>query len=107
MPYIKKEIRELIDKPLDNLVRVVQNNFGEDEVEGAANYIISRLLCNMMKPEGSLWRYKYINRVSGVLAQVQSEFNRRIKDPYEDQCINNNGDLKEFSLENIVPKPKI
>jgi len=96
MPYIKKENRGYIDVYINAFIKSLQDTYNEDDIEGILNYTITRILCNCIKPKDSEWRYKYINRASGVLTQIQSEFNRRVKDPYEATCIGKNGDLEEF-----------
>lgn len=99
MPYIKTEIRKEIDTSIDNLINNIKCSYTlesyEDNIEGVANYTISRLISGLMKPESG-WRYIWINRVIGTLQCVALEFYRRLAGPYEDKAIDKNGDLEEY-----------
>ncbi len=92
MPYIKKESRKRLDEKIDVLIRQIGCS-NEDEIEGVLNYCITRICC-VMGDNG--WRYKYINRILGVLEAVKMEFYSRVATIYEDQCVEINGDLKEY-----------
>ena len=98
MPYIKQEQRDLIDDDIANLVESI-SDFTDDEKEGVLNYTITSLLNAMPgknKAGDREWRYKFINRVVGVLECVKLEFYRRLAGPYEDVAIEKNGDIKIY-----------
>jgi len=101
MPYIKQELREALDSYIENLSCEINPLCSEDEIEGILNYIITNLLDSVMKQdfENEKWRYKYINRVIGVLECVKLEFYRRLAAPYEDKAIAKNGDIDIYKKE--------
>ena len=80
MPYIKTEQRE----PLDN--------GGKPENAGGLNYAISKLIDGYLIHKGGI-RYDHINEVVGVLECAKLELYRRVAAPYEDQKIEENGDV--------------
>jgi hypothetical protein len=95
MPYIAKEKRQLFDTELQALIEKVKQNTTEENVEGTANYVISTFLAETMIPASGV-RYKYINRIIGVLGAITLEFYRRIASGYEDKCIVNNDDIAAY-----------
>ena len=92
MPYIKQEYRDKIDPEIDALIEKL-NLWHEDFVEGIMNYTITRILCEGVPRPRGVWRYKWINRIIGVLECVKLEFYRRLAGPYEDGAISKSGDL--------------
>jgi len=100
MPYIAQERRERLKPHIEALVQELRkmNKGREDKIEGDLNYCCIKILLNGIKDINQKWKYRFINRVSGVLDQIESEFNRRIKDIYEEECIDENGDLEEFEV---------
>lgn len=92
MPYIDKDSRRIVDDQINILIKTINNNFGEEEIEGVSNYTISKLLSGIF--ERGQWRYKKINRVMGVLSCISQEFYRRLAGPYEDEAIIKNGDIE-------------
>ncbi len=96
MPYIKEELRKKVDEKLEVLIRQV-GCANEDEIEGLLNYCITNLCCVMIEKEV---RYKYINRILGVLECVKHEFYSRIATIFEDECIEKNGDIKCYKDKN-------
>jgi len=89
MPYIKGSDRRVLDDAIVKLL-VKLRRMGQDGVEGRLNYIITLLLMGSMPAKLS---YKSINRVMGVLECVKQELYRRVAAPYEDEKIEENGDL--------------
>jgi len=98
MPYISQDRRDILDPHIDALVTALRklNKGREDKIEGDLNYCTTRLLLNGIKNISQKWKFRFINRITGVLGQVGSEFHRRLKDVYEEECIDKNGDLKEY-----------
>lgn len=79
MPYIKKEQRERLargEKPQD---------------AGELNFTITTLLLDYLSRKGV--SYAHFNEIMGVLGCVTEEFYRRWAVPYEDQKIQENGDV--------------
>ncbi len=67
----------------------------DDKKEGAANYAVTRIISQGFKPiEG--WRYMWLNRAYGTFLSAAAEFYRRMVIPYEDKCIEKNGDIPEY-----------
>lgn len=98
MPYITKENREKLDGEIDSLILKLES-FTDDEIEGALNYTISRLVSQLVtRDKWDGFRYKNINRIMGVLECVKSEFYRRAASDYEDLAIQKNGDMREYAL---------
>ncbi len=87
MPYIPKEIREIIDDMIDEITK---SDFLRDA--GVLNYMISQM-CRAALGENP--RYKDYNRVIGVLFCAEQEFYRRAVVPYEDKKKKENGDIYE------------
>ena len=79
MPYIKKEQRQ----------KIAKGQKPNDPSE--LNYKITTLLLQYLKDKGS--SYASFNEILGVLNAVNQEFYRRWVAPYEDQKIQENGDI--------------
>ena len=92
MPYIKQNMRPLIDSHLDEL-RVVIHSPGE------LNYATTRLVLNYLASDNSPQGYYVINEVIGALECAKLEFYRRLVIPYEDMKINQNGDVYPFHFQ--------
>ena len=84
MPYIKKEDRPKIIGNLDHIVENIDN-------VGELNYTITRLVHLYLKKEGIC--YKNLSSITGVLNDVKIEFERRVVAKYEDEKIEQNGDI--------------
>ena len=107
MPYINKEMQERycsiqsrlegtrVACAVDDLIEAIRDHFTEDEYEGVCNYTISRIVAGVMKPDTG-WRYKWLNRAYGTFLSAGAEFYRRLVGPYEDKCIEKNGDIPEY-----------
>ncbi len=98
MPYIKKDTRELLDEPINQLVMLLKAESREnaDNIWGMLNYIISVLVHRGVMGRFTEWHYHLMNNVMGVLGSVTSEFYRRVVVPYEEMKIIIAGDLDEF-----------
>lgn len=95
MPYIKDELRAHVDLA----IKAVISNLpccGEENLEGALNYCISRVLAQAFELDSEP-RYHKINRAIGTLECVKQELYRRLAGPYEDRAIEKNGDIPEYS----------
>jgi hypothetical protein len=79
MPYIKNENRQKID------------NGTQPENPGELNYTIFKILQKYLEMKGT--RYETLNDIMGVLNCLTQEFYRRIASPYEDEKIQENGDI--------------
>lgn len=91
MPYVDKHIRRQVKAPLEDLINYVHAQEPTKQ-DGTLNYIISELVSRSIKPSSG-WRYHLIHRAYGVFMAAGAEFYRRIAAPYEDQAIENNGDI--------------
>ena len=88
MPYIKKEDRAEWDKIVKEISKKIEN-IPEDKKEGNLNYFITRLLKTVYIPG-----YFNYNRVMGLLECIKQEFYRRDIASYEDEKIQENGDVE-------------
>lgn len=77
MPYILQSQRERAER--------------EPENAGELNYAITKLIQRYMRFTGD--RYQAFNDVLGALRGAELEFYRRRVAPYEDQKIEENGDV--------------
>jgi hypothetical protein len=84
MPYIKKSDRSRFDFYLDALNANIIS-------PGEFNYCVSRLAWDMVKRLGG--NYAACNTVIGALECAKLELYRRIIAPYENDCIERNGDI--------------
>lgn len=84
MPYITAEDRARIDKG------------GKPETAGELNYAITRLVDDYLIQKGGV-RYRHLNEVIGALECAKLELYRRIAAPYEDQKLNESGDVYRSS----------
>ena len=80
MPYIKGESRPILDK----IVIQVPDGL----IAGELNYLITKILLGT-RPRG----YSNYNALIGVLECVKLELYRRAVAPYEDEKIEENGDV--------------
>jgi hypothetical protein len=102
MPYISDSLkqREGTDKvslkfAVEDLIDDIKCQYSEEEYEGVCNYVISRVVAGVMRPQKG-WRYKWLNRAHGTFLSAAAEFYRRMVAPYEDVCILKNGDIEEY-----------
>lgn len=98
MPYTKKEARAKTKDLIGQIVEVIRQ-YPDVEVDGEVNFAISTLVATAFRPTTG-WRYHWLHRAHGVFATAGAEFYRRLVAPYEDRCIEKNGDIdpyKEFA----------
>ena len=88
MPYIVKERRDEINPLLIELIKELRK---EETTAGDINYAISQII---WKTYDASPGYARANSLMGVLQGVQSEFYRRKVAPYEDEKIEENGDIE-------------
>ena len=83
MPYIKDE-----DKTkFEHLPKIAENI----ETAGEMNYVITMLVRDYIKRKGLC--YQTLNDAVGALEGCKFELYRRVLAPYEDQKIEENGDV--------------
>ena len=85
MPYINKNQREGIEAELNVLLNVLSGGPGE------LNYVITRILLDSLGYQ--TLHYEKVNMLVGVLECAKLELYRRLAAPYEDQKIEENGDV--------------
>ncbi len=86
MPYIKKEDRRRL---YEN--EASENEFVYPETAGELNYCFTMLAIRYLKQKGE--NYQHINDIVGALEGAKLELYRRVASPYEDQKIEENGDV--------------
>ena len=99
MPYIPEEEREELDEAVEIMAKAIKDfqtalvnphNFAH--FLGRINYCFSRVLSIVM---GDI-SYSKIAMATGVLENIKQEFYRRIAEPYENNKVIENGDIKEY-----------
>jgi hypothetical protein len=89
MPYIQPEIREEINKEVQDLLDMLQPALGGDVDDGTINYVISTILNKFYNKQS----YKTMQRAIGILACVQQEYYRKVMVPYENLKCEKNGEV--------------
>lgn len=87
MPYIRQEYREIVENPLYDLWVLIVRIPKQDRA-GVLTYIIYKLLID-------LHINKFVDFAThlGILDTVGKEFYRKVIAPYEDEKIQENGDV--------------
>lgn len=88
MPYIKKEIKQLLAEPLEPLANYFSSASNKDP--GHLNYVLT-MITRFWLPEDP--RYADFNAAIGVLECAKQELYRRMVAPYEDKKVKENGDV--------------
>lgn len=83
MPYVKKEIRPILDKV------VTEMNQASIRVNGDLNYVLYAFCKRHVDPS-----YNNYKNFCGELRQCATEIERRLLGPYEDTKIIENGDVE-------------
>lgn len=92
MPYVIQEDRDCVDSEINKLIQAIR--FAPSQkLGGVLNYTICRLSVGVLDPKG----YSDTSDMLGHVHSAETEMRRRLLDPYEDECILRNGDLKEFN----------
>lgn len=88
MPYIKEELRRHIDGDIELLVDKIKRCYGDDQIDGCLNYIITSILIRSYLFTGSEpnVRYSKIQRLIGLLEAVKLELYRAVAQPYESKA---------------------
>ena len=99
MTYIKQQYRndynDLIDKLVEQLIENGSSNM--KPTCGDVNYCLTRIV-NSLCPQP--YSYTNINNAIGVLECIKLELYRRVAVPYENLKKTQNGDVKEYIMQN-------
>ena len=87
MPYIKAGNRKKYENVLERLVKILKT-VPPEEIDGELNYVVTKILKEIYP-----LRYFHINKAVGVLECIKLEYYRRVAAPYEDQKIEEAGDV--------------
>ena len=82
---------------INNDRRIVESTEFKDlptDCAGDLNYLFTKIAHRYLKKKGI--RYQYFNDVVGALEGAKLELVRRFVNPYEDEGIERNGDVKEL-----------
>ena len=90
MPYIKPEDREIYEPMIDVLMNKLRYS---ENWKGDLNFIVSTILNDLLTAYGT--SYSMLNDMVGVLECAKLELYRRMAAPYEDEKIEDNGDVYE------------
>ena len=93
MPYIKQELRDVVDPEINALIEKLRPHTYQEELDicknpGLLNYMITKIVADL-----GLICYTDMNNVIGALECVKLELYRRVAIPYEDKKIEENGDV--------------
>ena len=89
MPYISQKDRDSLEHQL--MALSVRLTTREDGLTGRLNYTISSLINRILEEKGM--SYSAANEIIGVLECAKLELYRRVIAPYEDEKIDENGDV--------------
>jgi len=98
VPYIKREKRSALDPIIDGLTKRLRSIYAK---KGDVNYCITRVVLEVLNHNS----YSSLSDCVGVLRDAASEIERRLMAPYEDSCIQKNGDLQ--CLQSLYNTPGI
>lgn len=93
MPYIKQELRRELDKEIEAFVKKVNELHAKDSAntrDGLLNYSFTRILHHVYPKN----KYHDLNEAVGMLECMKQEFYRTRVGPYEDEKIEENGDVE-------------
>jgi len=96
MPYVKQNIRAILDPNIASLFAIMGKHPGE------LNYVITRLLHAHVSLCGL--NYAQLNELMGVLECVKQEFYRTVVAPYENLKANDNGPITDLDGLGIFKK---
>ena len=90
MPYLKQNTRDVLDGALNDLIRQAQIlTKGGESWAGIVNYCATRLTLGVLPKVD----YAHLSQAVGTLYCTAAEFYRRKVAPYEDQKVQENGDV--------------
>lgn len=87
MPYIKPEIRALLDPDINVVVTKLQR-LPADALPGATNYTLTRILTELGGRD-----YDAFAAMIGIVETVKLELYRRLAAPYENKKLIENGEV--------------
>ncbi len=89
MPYIKKEDREQYDGLVQELALRLRQTDDQMDRAGHVNYVVTTLILAAFPNR----KYATMALVDGILTNVGREYYRRWAAPYENEKIEENGDV--------------
>jgi hypothetical protein len=106
MPYIKQEDREYLDPYIKTLSQAISTRTKLQDGDrapvsyaGMLNYCCTRLALMVANGLFGHLNYWVLALISGVFSNINSEFYRRVMEPYENEKISQNGDVEEYREE--------
>ena len=87
LPYIKAGNRKKYEKVLERLVKILKM-VPPEEIDGELNFVVTKILKEIYP-----LRYFHINKAVGALECIKLEYYRRVAAPYEDEKIEEAGDV--------------
>lgn len=91
MPYLKEENKFEIDTNGGNDIYNKFEKMKPEELAGAINYLNFKIVKTWIRANGK--RYWILALIGGTLLFCIFEIYRRIVAPYEEECIEKNGDV--------------
>jgi len=90
MPYINRGLRQEIDPEIHTLIERIAKVADGDKIDpdGMVNYVITKMLHTFFTG-----KYIKFERGIGCLEAAKNEFYRRAVAPYEDEKIEEHGDV--------------
>lgn len=93
MPYIKQSRRDaILERVIGDAIVERKINATEIKNAGELNYAVTELVLEFFT-KNTPQNYQAINDVVGALEGAKLEFNRRVTAEYEDEKIEENGDV--------------
>ena len=97
MPYIKQEDREQYDLAISEIVDALVTEATKNSMfKGNMNYIFTKIGKDFMAEmiaNGHKFGYNQMDDVASAMRGAAVEWDRRVLAPYEDQKIEENGDV--------------
>ena len=108
MPYIKKELREELEYPLDVITGHINGILCDkpEDRAGILNYVITVLIDNIYGPLSDA-KYKDYNEAIGMLECCKLEFYRKAAAPYEDMKEKQNGKVLDGGIKDLIGRSSI
>ena len=108
MPYIKKELREELEYPLDVITGHINGILCDkpEDRAGILNYVITVLIDNIYGPLSDA-KYKDYNEAIGMLECCKLEFYRKAAAPYEDMKEKQNGKVLDGGIKSSIGRSSI
>ena len=108
MPYIKKELREELEYPLDVITGHINGILCDkpEDRAGILNYVITVLIDNIYGPLSDA-KYKDYNEAIGMLECCKLEFYRKAAAPYEDMKEKQNGKVLDGGIKGLIGRSSI